>query len=397
MKKSYPKPVILATNGSELGGGDIALRNLAVKMDSDKWRMIMVYPHPGPISLDLEQKGFKVHYFDDLDIMARGLGKIYIFKFLVRLVKSTSFFIKLINKERVALVHTNSSALLSPGLAAFICRIPHAWQVREIIERPWWIRRFLRLFMPLLANRIICVSSQAAKLFSRAAIEKKVTVVNDGVDLNLFYPRTDIPETKTQLGIPNGRLVIGYCGRLIRRKGVVVLIDSILDLLDKGYDLHLLILGVVVPKYQDQALEIQQLLTAKGLKSRHTLLLEVKDVAKYLSASDMVVQPSIEPEGFGLTALEAMALGKPVIATPLGGPLDLITPRQNGLFAIPGNSRDLALKIEDLIKDKRLREALGSQALNTVRQRFDAALVSKRVGQVYQKLMEPMQNSEADQ
>lgn len=391
MKESNPKSVILATNGSELGGGDIALRNLAVKMDPERWRMIMVYPHPGPISLDLEQKGFKVLYFDDLDIMARGLGKMYIFKFLVRLVKSTLFFSRLIKKEKVALVHTNSSALLSPGLAAFFCRIPHVWQVREIIERPWWIRRFLRFFMPLLADRIICVSSQAAKLFSRAAIENNVTVVNDGVDLNLFYPRADIPEIKAQLGIPNERLVIGYCGRLIRRKGVAVLIAAVENLLDKGYDLQLLIIGSVVPKYQDQASEIKQQLAAKGLKHRHTILLEVRDVARYLSASDIVVQPSIEPEGFGLTALEAMALGKPVIATPLGGPLDLITSHQNGLFAVPGDSCDLALKIEGLIKDKSSREALGSQALDTVRQRFDAALVSKRVGQVYQRLTESMQ------
>jgi len=397
MKESNPKPVILATNGSELGGGDIALRNLAVNMKPEEWRMIMVYPHPGPISLDLEQKGFKVYYFDDLDIMARGLGKTYIFKFLARLVKSTLFFIRLIKKERIALVHTNSSALLSPGLAAFFCRVPHVWQVREIIERPWWIRSFLRLFMPRLAHRIICVSSQAAKLFSPAVIAKKVTVVNDGVDLKLFYPRPDVPAIKVQLGIPDDRLVIGYCGRLIRRKGVAVLIDSLESLLDKGYNLHLLIIGVIVPKYRDQAEEIQRRLAAGSLKQRHTLLLEVKDVARYLSPSDMVVQPSIEPEGFGLTALEAMALGKPVIATPLGGPLDLIKPGQNGLFAGPGDSRDLAQKIEELINDKDLRQRLGTQALEIVRQNFDAALVSKRVGLVYQKLTEHMKNNEADQ
>ncbi|HAY22896.1 MAG TPA: hypothetical protein DCY27_12200 [Desulfobacterales bacterium] len=388
MKKSNPKPIILATNGSELGGGDIALRNLAVNMDPVKWRMIMVYPHPGPISLDLEQKGFKVHYFNDLDIMARGLGKIYILKFLVRLIKSTSFFIRLIKEERIELVHTNSSALLSPGLAAFICRIPHVWQVREIIERPWWIRRFLRLFMPLLANRIICVSSQAAKLFPRAAIEKKVTVVNDGVDLKVFYPRGDVTEIKAELGIPKDRMVIGYCGRLIRRKGVSVLIKAVENLLDKGYNLHLLMIGVIVPKYRDQALEIQQMLTTGSLKQHFTLLLEVREVAKYLSPADIVVQPSIEPEGFGLTALEAMALGKPVIATPLGGPLDLIKPQQNGLFAIPGDSDDLALKIEGLINDKELREAMGARALLTVRQNYDAILVSERVGRAYQKLTE---------
>jgi glycosyltransferase involved in cell wall biosynthesis len=138
-------------------------------------------------------------------------------------------------------------------------------------------------------------------------------------------------------------------------------------------------------------------LVAGSLKQRHTLLLEVKDVARYLSPSDMVVQPSIEPEGFGLTALEAMALGKPVIATPLGGPLDLIKPRQNGLFAAPGDSRDLAQKIEELINDKNLRQTLGTQALEIVRQNFDAGLVSKRVGRVYQKLTESMKNNEADQ
>jgi glycosyltransferase involved in cell wall biosynthesis len=386
MSGSAPKTVILATNGSELGGGDIALGNLASKMNPDEWRMVMVYPHPGPISTELEKKGFKVYYFDSLDIMARGLGKVYLFEFLIRLIKSVGFFIRLVRSENVKLVHTNSSALLSPGLAAFVCGVPHVWQVREIIERPWWMRTFLRTIMPAMARKIICVSRQAAALFPEAIVKKKVAVVNDGVDLKIFHPGYDIVDVKKDLGLPQDRLVIGYCGRLIRRKGVAVLIKAVESLLEKGYNLHLLIIGVVVPKYRDQAEEIENLLFRSTLNGRVTVLQEVKDVARYLSPADIVIQPSIEPEGFGLTALEAMALGKPVIATPLGGPLDLIEPGVNGLFSTPGDNLDLAQKIEELINNKTMRQKMGQNALETVRRNFDACQVSRRAGLIYRQL-----------
>jgi glycosyltransferase involved in cell wall biosynthesis len=387
MSGSEIKTIILATNGSELGGGDIALGNLAGKMDPSEWRMVMVYPYPGPISVNLEKNGFKVYYFESLDIMARGMGLFYIFRFFLRLIKSVTFFVRLIRSENVKLVHTNSSALLSPGLAALICGIPHVWQVREIVERPWWMRIFLRVTMPALARRIICVSKQAAGLFPSGVLTKKAVVINDGVDINVFHPNYDVVRVKDELKIPADRIVIGYCGRLINRKGVKVLIRAVEYLLGKGYNIHLLIIGVVVPKYRDQAAEIENMLAMPSLRGRVSMIQEVWEVARYLSPADIVIQPSIEPEGFGLTALEAMALGKPVIATPLGGPLDLIEPGVNGLFANPGDSADLAKKVESLINDKVARTKMGAVALDIVRRDFNASQVSNRVGMIYRELI----------
>jgi glycosyltransferase involved in cell wall biosynthesis len=241
--------------------------------------------------------------------------------------------------------------------------------------------------MPALARRIICVSKQAAGLFPSGVLTKKAVVINDGVDINVFHPNYDVVRVKDELKIPADRIVIGYCGRLINRKGVKVLIRAVEYLLGKGYNIHLLIIGVVVPKYRDQAAEIENMLAMPSLRGRVSMIQEVWEVARYLSPADIVIQPSIEPEGFGLTALEAMALGKPVIATPLGGPLDLIEPGVNGLSANPGDSADLAKKVESLINDKVARTKMGAVALDIVRRDFNASQVSNRVGMIYRELI----------
>ncbi len=107
------------------------------------------------------------------------------------------------------------------------------------------------------------------------------------------------------------------------------------------------------------------------------------DALKIMSESDVVVFPSLKPEGFGLTVAEAMHLGKPVIAAPVGGTAELVQNGVTGLAVEPGDVGALAQAVRDLLDDRERAQALGSRG-----KRFIEQLVSDQNALVFQRLLE---------
>ncbi|MBJ7354221.1 MAG: glycosyltransferase family 4 protein [Thermoleophilaceae bacterium] len=109
---------------------------------------------------------------------------------------------------------------------------------------------------------------------------------------------------------------------------------------------------------------------------------EVSDVEPLLASSDIVLMPSWE-EPFGRAAVEAMACGKPVIATNVGGPSEFIEHGRNGMLATPGVIEEWAEAVLTLAADEQLRAKLGESARNTARSRFTPGARETSFGDVY--------------
>src|SRR5712692_12111612 len=92
-----------------------------------------------------------------------------------------------------------------------------------------------------------------------------------------------------------------------------------------------------------------------------------------MNACDIVVHASVEPEPWGLVVAEAMAAGRPVIASAAGGPVEMITSGEDGLLVEPGGPEDLAAAIESLLRDPQRRQAMGESARLRAFEFFDAA------------------------
>ncbi|WP_411374114.1 glycosyltransferase [Arthrobacter sp. MPF02] len=127
--------------------------------------------------------------------------------------------------------------------------------------------------------------------------------------------------------------------------------------------------------------QIRDFLKVHSLERKVSMHGHVKDVTPYLAASNIVVHSSILPEPFGQVIAQGMAAGRAVIAANSGGPLDIITPNQDGVLVDPANTSAFAAALHELVLDSDRRETLGRAAKEKAK-RYAVALVTEQVRKV---------------
>jgi glycosyltransferase involved in cell wall biosynthesis len=129
-----------------------------------------------------------------------------------------------------------------------------------------------------------------------------------------------------------------------------------------------------------QALDVAKIVHTPGW-------IDPSDVPSWLQAADVVVAPSKVREGQGLSIVEAMAIGKPVVATRSGGIVDTIEDGVTGLLVAPGDARALADAIRRLVENPRLAGTLGQRASEVARERFDRRRTARHFDSIYRSLL----------
>jgi D-inositol-3-phosphate glycosyltransferase len=240
------------------------------------------------------------------------------------------------------------------------------------------------------ADRIIAATpaEQAQLNWLYGADLDKVSIIPPGVDLERFTP-IDKKEAKTHVGIPCGDKNILFVGRIEPLKGIDTMLQA-MALIQKRYpeavkNTCMAIVGgdpwsddldEEMARLQDlrQELDIHDLVTFLGSKDQDIL-------PNYYAAAEVVVMPS-HYESFGMVALEAMAMGTPVIASEVGGLAFLVKDGRNGFHVPSRDPEALADRIYTLIADPNCRDSLGQQA-RAYAQQFAWPIIVERMMGVY--------------
>lgn len=268
-----------------------------------------------------------------------------------------------------------------PGLPA---QTPHISILRVILlprgtRRVWHARRNNEMLMGLILKHILCKnlrlmftsasqrnhSKYTQWLISRMEVvvatsargatylKRPATVVHHGIDTDQFVPG-DKPALRAKLGLPEGRL-IGCFGRIRHQKGTDVFVEAMLANLEKHPDITGVILGRATKKHQAFEQGLKDRIAAAGLTDRIRYCGEVPvdAIPLWYQALDLFIAPQ-RWEGFGLTPLEAMACGVPVLATRVGAFEELVLNGETGRLIA---RNDIPAMIEAL------NEALSDPAL----------------------------------
>jgi glycosyltransferase involved in cell wall biosynthesis len=238
-------------------------------------------------------------------------------------------------------------AQLYGGTAAMLSRIPSLWYQLGMPAPPSWQDRLASA----LPSRLIFTCSNAAST-AQAAVwpHRPVKTVYPGVQLDRFDPaKLPTPQQcRQKLGLPIDGPLIGIVGRLQRWKGMQHLIDAMPTILKTHPDAHAVIVGgshAFEPDYPDQLnSQIKQL----GLTDHVILAGLQSNVPEWMQAMDVIVHAS-DNEPFGIVVIEAMALGKPVVAAASGGPTEIITDEVDGLLwdtARPANLAECVIRFQ---------------------------------------------------
>lgn len=202
----------------------------------------------------------------------------------------------------------------------------------------WLIRRM---------DAVIATSDKTA-----GYLERPATVIRHGIDTANFVPPADRRTLRLDLGLDPDIRIVSCIGRIRPSKGTDLFVDAMIDLLPRQTGWQALIIGGVVRAHAAFARELQDRIAAAGLTDRIRFLPEVPpwDIDRWFGASDLYVAPQ-RSEGFGLTPLEAMACGCPVIATDAGAFEELIAANETGLIVPAGDGVSLTRAIGDAMED----------------------------------------------
>lgn len=243
--------------------------------------------------------------------------------------------------------------------------------------------RAVDLFLLRLADRVITVSRDQRRLLLRRGVDRRrLVLLPNVIDADAFAagaaPRH---ATRAALGIGPRVPVVTLVGRLSPQKGVDVLVDAAPRLLAAVPDALFLVAGGGIAK---EALEARA--RGAGLDGRFRFLGYRSDVASLLAASDVVAIAS-RSEGLPLVLLEAMAVGRPVVATAVGGVPDLVRDGEHGWLVDPDRPAALARALETALLDEAAARARGEAASRQVRLMCAPDRAARRLAEEYRAVL----------
>jgi glycosyltransferase involved in cell wall biosynthesis len=224
-------------------------------------------------------------------------------------------------------------------------------------------------------DRLIAITTRVKELYTKIIDEKRISVIPFAVDTDVFKP------SLTSSG--NDGLEILYSGSLYPLKGVDYLIRAMANVNKHGLKARLTIVG------EGQQKEDLMALTRKLGISRSVMfegVVPYADMPKYYKQCDVFCFPTLG-EPFGEAVIEAMACGKPVIATNVGGPSEIIQDKVDGILVPPSNPEAIAQQIIRLIDDRNEAHMLGERARETAVNRFSWSTVAEKYHQLYSELL----------
>jgi len=206
----------------------------------------------------------------------------------------------------------------------------------------------------------------------------RVWAVPLGRDTRLFHPKTYTrTAARRLLGLPTKPLTVGMLGRLDPQKGQEEFVRSIPAVLERYPRTLFVIAGDETKNEPGYRQYVERLIRDLGIDRSVRMLAGMENVRPFFSALDIFVMPS-HSETYGLVLVEAMAMGKPAIATNAGGVPEIVTDGEEGLLIPPRNPDALANTILRLIGDRHLRRRLSRNARQRASQEFDSELCLDR-------------------
>jgi glycosyltransferase involved in cell wall biosynthesis len=289
---------------------------------------------------------------------------------------------QIIKREKIDLVHINNSVRNSCDviLACKLVGVPSICHMRENRKAGKLEKLFVRMTdCVLVRNQFILNDINLVRQ------DKRARLMREAIDLDISVTARDIYKIKQEFALSNISCV-GFLGRLVEGKGVEDFIQAAVIVKQSFPNTKFMVIGSDPQKehYEDflkilsHRLGVHKDFIWTGWRS---------DKFNLISVMDLLVQTSYSSEGFGLTCMEAMALGKPVIATEMCEPLEIVINGENGLIVPSQNPKALADAMIKLLADPKLAQMYGRRGRQMVEERFNIKEQAHKMSGIYQELL----------
>ncbi|HEY1164628.1 MAG TPA: glycosyltransferase family 4 protein [Chitinophaga sp.] len=364
--------VLQTIRQGKIGGGESHVLDLVATLDRTKFDPLVLAFTNGPMITALQQMQVPAHVIE-----SEKAFDITVWKQVKRFMQ----------QQQVDIVHVHGTRANTNVLwAARSLQLPlvytiHGWSFHEGLHP---VMKHARIaaekYITRKAQVNICVSESNRQTGLRAFGGFKAEVIRNGVNPQKFDPAAAYPDVKAACGIPANHLVVGYIARMTLQKDPLGMIKAFAAVATQIPDITLLMVGG--GELQQSARD-----TAASLRISDRVVFQDfrQDVPAVLNAMDIYCLPSLW-EGFPIGVLEAMAMGKAVVATDVDGTREAVDHEHNGLLVPPSDSAALATAIIRLARDFSLRKRLQQKAIDTIRSTYNVTGMTRHIEAIYNKL-----------
>lgn len=312
-------------------------------------------------------------------------------RFLKHIIMKQTKLKRIIKKVKPDLVHLNNSYAVNHEwvLACLLNNIKIVAHDRGTRPPATWQTKMFAHFL----DAIIPVSDAYADYVIKQGLKpKRIRRVYNGLDADTFN-KYCTPETRIrlreELGISRDTILIGMVGNIDFWKGQLVFakaMDAIINNDEHHYDVRGIIVGDTPIGAEQYEKQIRDFIKYRDIEDKVKLLGFRKDIPQLLSAMDIFVHASVEPEPFGRVILEAMVMGKPVVATRPGGPCEIINDCITG-YLIPMNDH-ISMKeaIMRYIKEPSNAKDMGKAAQEDAEAKFSVSRMVEEIEMIYEEI-----------
>ncbi|SEN88708.1 Glycosyltransferase involved in cell wall bisynthesis [Chitinophaga rupis] len=364
--------VLQTIRQGKIGGGESHVLDLVATLNRTRFEPVVLAFTDGPMIQALQKMEVPVHV-----IASEKAFDISVWKQVKRFLQ----------QQQIDMVHVHGTRANTNVLwAARSLQLPliytiHGWSFHEGLN-PMMKRARIAAekYITRKAQVNICVSEANRQTGLQAFGSFHAEVIRNGVNLQKFDPAVIYPDVRTALGIPADHLVVGYIARMTYQKDPVTMIRAFAAAAQQVKDVTLLMVGG--GELKQTAMDTAQ---ALGIADKVVFLDFRQDVPAVLKAMDIYCLPSLW-EGFPIGVLEAMAMGKAVIATDVDGTREAVTHEQNGLLVPPANPEALTAAMVRLLQDFYLRKQLQQKAVKTIQTTYNVTGMTRRIENIYEAI-----------
>jgi glycosyltransferase involved in cell wall biosynthesis len=367
--------ILHISSARSLGGGERHLADLANALHGRGHEVYAALPQRSPLREELRalpfQNIFTLRLRNALDIgSALELGR-------------------LVREHQIEIVHAHVAR--DYPLAALATR--RNQKVKLVITRHvlFPLNKLHSITLSHVA-RVICVSHAVKRALSAQKIfhKNKIIVIPNGIDfrrLDASLKNFDREEFRKQMKIPPGSLLIGSVGEIKKQKGHEDFLRAASLIARERADAHFVITGADSTSTGEHRATLERRIAELNLTTRVHLTGWLDDVAPLLAALDVYVSAS-HTESFGLSIVEAMALGLPIVATATEGAQEIINSDDAGVLVPVGDVEATASALLRLLEDANARKRIGILARTTARARFSLAKMVDETEKAYFEVQE---------
>ena len=379
--KQPAKRVLLLHSSNDLYGASRILLQVIDILIKAQYEVSVILPYKGVLNKIIIDKGASCSIYNLGVFRKKYMNLKGLYNRFIKIKKAKNYIANYIDKHHIDLLYTSTSVIISGGLAAKKRSISCIYHIHEIPtgNKPYEI--FSGLFVRYFSRKVLVVSNSVAKHWQPYLKKHQLLKVYNGI---IFPVIKAIYNTKRTIGQD---ITVTSIARLIPYKGHKYFIEVAKELLKLNKQYQFLIVGDTFPGYEPYEEELKTLASENDLHQKIHFLGYRTDVEAILAKSDLFFHPSIAPDPLPTVLFEAIKSKVPVVATELGGAVEILDNGNCGLLVPYNNAKKVAHLINDYFKDEKMKILHIEKAIEYTNTHFSPTQFKKNILDIFENTL----------